>query len=243
MHRMRNLFAKAGPPVFLALVVAGPVSAELIQPPGGRAYPDLAGAITGTQAYTYHPSTQSGTFQVTNTPFFLSTGTSASNEAVVQPNTDGIRTQVVNVTLDQNGRLLSDPNNSYSLYGTVVVGGKTFQGLLLQATPTAFGAHAGSPASFNLDLKVTGGQLAEAFGPAAYIELRSALDSTFDGNFAKSFETKIDSSNTLGYRSPEPATVPEPTTLVVLLAGGAWLLAYRRRRRLAPLDIDPCPGP
>src|SRR5712671_631066 len=140
MHRTRNLIARAGLTLVLSLIVGYPVSAELIHAPGGRAYPDLAGAITGSQSYTYHPATQTGTFQVTNTPFLLTTGPSATSEAVVQPNPDGIRNQVVNLTLDQNGHLVSDPNNSYSLYGTVVLGGKTFQGLLLQATPTAFGA-------------------------------------------------------------------------------------------------------
>src|SRR5262249_60605144 len=111
-----------------------------------------------------------------------------------------------------------------ALYGTVVLGGKTFQGLLLQATPTAFGAQAGSPAVFNLDLKVTGGELAEAFGPAVYMEFQSAVDTTFDGNFAQSFRTTINSSNTLGYQSPVPAPVPEPSTLFVLLAGGVGLV-------------------
>src|SRR5690242_1048809 len=110
MHRMRNLAGKAGLTFLVSLIAASPVCAELIHAPGGRAYPDLAGAITGSQSYTYHPATQTGTFQVSNTPFLLSTGPSAANEAVVQPNPDGIRNQVVNLTLDQSGQLVSDPN-------------------------------------------------------------------------------------------------------------------------------------
>jgi hypothetical protein len=239
MHRMRCAFAKAALSLFLALVGVASASAELIQAPGGRAYPDLAGAITGTQKYVFDPSTRTGTFQASNTPFLLTTGPATSNESIVQPDADGIRSQVINLRLDQNGQLVSDPNNSYSLYGTVVVGGKTFQGLLLQAKPTAFGAQAGTPASFNLDLKVTGGELAQTFGPSVYMEVRSGVDSTFDGSFAKSFSTTIDSSNTLGYQSPPAAPVPEPQTLVVLLAGGVWLFFQRRRRRVARADVAP----
>src|SRR4051794_36602905 len=117
MHRTRYLFAKAGLTLVLSLIVGSPLSAELIHAPGGRAYPDLAGAITGSQSYTYHPASQTGTFQASNTPFLLTTGPSASNEVVVQPNPDGIRNQVVNLKLDQSGQLVSDPSNSYSLYG------------------------------------------------------------------------------------------------------------------------------
>jgi hypothetical protein len=235
MHRMRSLIVQACLVLFLG-ATAVPVSAELIQAPGGRAYPDLAGAITGTQRYTFDPSTGTGTFRASNTPFLLSTGPSSSNEAIVQPNSNGMRSQVLNLTLDQKGRLVSDPHNSYSLYGTVVMGGKTFHGLLLQAEPTSFGAQSGSTSSFNLDLKVTGGQLAQTFGPSVYVEFRSGADTTFDGSFAKSFRSTIDSSNTLGYRSPLPAPVPEPRTIVVLLAGGAWFFV-RRKRRFLPADV------
>ena len=232
MHRMRCLFVRAS--LFFALMVglAVDVAAELIQSPGGRAYPDLAGAISGTQHYDYNPLTQTGTLQVINTPFLLTTGPSVANEMAVQPNVDGMRTQVLNLKLDPNGRLLSDPGNSYSLYGTVVLNGRTFQGLLLQATPTAFGAQSGASASFNLDLKVTGGELARTFGPSVYMEFHAGGESTFDGNFARSFTTKIDSSNTLGYKSSAPTLVPEPTTLVVILVGGVWLAVSRRRRRV-----------
>ena len=44
--------------------------------------------------------------------------------------------------LDRNGHLVDDPENSYALYGTVVLGGQTFSGLLLEGKPTAFGARA-----------------------------------------------------------------------------------------------------
>jgi len=230
MQRMRCFFARTGLIGCCFLALGMNVRGELIQSPGGRAYPDLAGALTGTQSYTFHPSTQTGTLQVTNTPFLLSTGPTPAHEVVVQPNADGMRTQVVNLKLDPNGRLVSDPSNSYSLYGTVVVDGKTFQGLLLQATPTAFGAQPGTNSAFNLDLKVTGGELATTFGPSVYMEFRSGGESTFDGNFTRNFTTKVDSSKTLGYRSPIPAPVPEPTTLVILLTGGLGVALHQRRR-------------
>ncbi len=146
MPRMRRNTAQAGLPLALTLMVvlAVPASAELIQPPGGRTYPDIAASITGTQSYTYDPATGTGTFEVNNTPFLIKTGPGNGDEADVRPDSDGVQAQAINLTLDQNGNLVGGANNTYSLYGRVVVGGQTFNGLLLQGTPTSFGVQAGA---------------------------------------------------------------------------------------------------
>lgn len=229
MHRMRSLVAKVGLSLLLASTLGETTFAELIKAPGGPMYPDIAASISGSQQYTYDPATRTGVFQVTTTPYLLSTGPSAEKESIVQPNGDGVRTQSLNLTLDNSGQLINNPNNSYALYGTVSVGGQTFQGLLLQGKPTAFGSQGGGSSAFNLDLKVTGGALAATFGPDLYLELHPALDSTFDGSFTKNFSTTIRSSNTLGYRAPP--SIPEPTTLVVLLACGTAVFLRRHRPR------------
>jgi hypothetical protein len=134
------------------------------------------------------------------------------------------------MTLDQNGNLVGGANNTYSLYGSVVVGGQTYNGLLLQGTPTSFGAQAGNSPAFNLDLKITGGMLASTFGPEAYMEIHPTLSSSFDGNFAKNFATAIESSNTLGFNSVLPPAIPEPSTLLVLLACAGGIVYHRLRR-------------
>jgi len=239
MHRMRRYLIRAGMAVTAAALLSVPTSAELIQPPGGRAYPDLAGAITGEQSYVYDPITQTGNFRVSNTPYLLSTGPDVANESIVQPDSSGTRTQVVNIRIDQNGHLVNDASNAYQLYGSVNIAGQEYRGLLLSGTPTAFGSQGGPSSAFNLDLKVTGGLLAGTFGPDLYMEMHPDLDNSFDGSFTKSFTTTIDSSNTLGYNSPEAATVPEPTTLVVLLACGVGLVFQRYRHRFGSLASPP----
>ncbi len=239
MHRTRRYLVGIGWTVMAACLWGVPASAELIQPPGGRAYPDLAASITGEQSYVYDPTTQTGNFRVTNTPYLLSTGPSVSDEAIVQPDTNGSRTQNLNLRVDQNGRLINDASNAYTLYGTVRIAGQEYRGLLLSGIPTAFGSQGGPSAAFNLDLKVTGGALAGTFGPDLYMELHPTLDGSFDGGFSKSFSTTIDSSNTLGYNAPVAAAVPEPTTLVVLLACGASLFLRRYRRGYAATRRSP----
>ena len=38
------------------------------------------------------------------------------------------------------GRLVKSPDNTFQIRGSVVIGDKTYQGLLLEGKPTAFGA-------------------------------------------------------------------------------------------------------
>ena len=231
MPRMRfNVVAGAW---FVALILGlvRPVAAELIQAPGGRAYPDIAGAVNGTQVYTYHVTTGTGTFLVSNTPFLLTTGPGSGDNVDIAPDSDGVRSQKLRLTLDRSGQLVPGGDQTYALYGSVVLDGQTYNGLLLLATPVQFGAHGGTGAAFHLDMKVTGGLLAPAFGPAASLALRPTAESPFDGSFTANFHTTIESSNTVGYASSAlAAPVPEPSTLVVLLACGAGFCLQRRRR-------------
>lgn len=139
MHRMRSLIAKAGVTLACVLALASRAPAELIRHKAVRAYPDIAADINGVQTYTYNPVTETGTFQVTNTPYLLALDPSMAGELQIEPNDDGTRRQVVSLMLDRNGHLVDNPENSYALYGTVVLGGQTFSGLLLEGKPTAFG--------------------------------------------------------------------------------------------------------
>ncbi len=241
MHRMHHPVVQAFLATILAAALSPPARAELIRPSADRVYPDVAADINGVQNYRYDPTTRTGLFQVTNTPFLLAMGSSIDDEYNVQPNSDGVRRQTVQLKLDQHGRLIDDPENSYQLYGTVVVGGKTFDGLLLEGTPRSFGAKATRAAGiddasvYDLDMKITGGKLAERFGPDAYMRISPEVANTFDGRFSRSFAGVKAQSNTRAYHAPA-APVPEPTPLVLLLACGAGFF-YRRRRRVLRDDL------
>ncbi len=241
MHRMRHPIAQAFLASILAAALTARARAELIRPSADRVYPDIAADINGVQDYDYDPETRTGRFEVTNTPFLLAMGSSIDDEYNVQPNSEGVRRQVVRLKLDQHGNLIDDPENSYRLYGTVVVDGKTFEGLLLEGTPRSFGAQAGRAAGidaasvYDLDMKITGGVLAERFGPDAYMRISPEVANTFDGSFSKSFAGVKAQSNTRAYHAPA-SPVPEPTPLVILLACGAGFF-YRRRRRVRREDL------
>lgn len=236
MHRMRRLVVWAGLALGSLSVLNVSASAALIKPDAGRAYPDIAADINGTVSYTYNPSTQTGNFHVTNTPYLIAGGSSATSEFAINPNSDGIRQQIVNLNLDQNGNLITGSSNTYALYGTVTAGGQTFTGLLLQGTPTTFGSQdlgaVGIEGSdvFDMNINITGGELAGYFGSSAYMRLTPELQSTFTGAFNTDFSASKATSNTRSYNSPHPFPIPEPTTLLVLVAGGAGLLIRRHRR-------------
>src|SRR3954468_13997675 len=237
MHRMRGRVAKAGLTLGCAIALGIQAQAELIRPKAVRAYPDIAADINGIQTYIYNPDTQTGTFQVTNTPFLLAHGPSDAGESQIHPNDDGTRQQVVSLRLDRNGRLIDDPTNNYALYGTVVLGGRTFSGLLLQGKPTAFGAVAPGSETvaqpgrdvFDLNMKITGGALADRFGEDLYMRIVPKADD-FDGQFTRDFSGVAAKSNTRGYHAP--SAVPEPTPLVFLLVCGAGLALWRQRARI-----------
>lgn len=238
MHRMRRFVVLAGLALAAFSGLAEQASAALINPNAGRAYPDVAADINGVVTYTYNPTSHTGTFNVTNTPYLIAGGPTASQEFDILPDSNGIRQQTLNINLDKNGNLIAGSGNTYSLYGSITTNGQTFSGLLLSGTPTAFGSQDLTPVGiqgssfFDVNMNVTGGALAPYFGPDAYIRIAPELQSTFNGQFDTNFSAAKATSNTRGYHSPHPFPIPEPTTLLVLIAGGGFGIFHRHRRRM-----------
>ncbi len=244
MHRMRYLFAKAG--WFLALaalvVPASTARGDLLRPNATQSFPDLAGDIVGRQAYTYNAGDGTGTFLVNNAPSLIALGPQQSSEYYVYDLPGQSRSETIQVKLDSSGNLVNDPANSFSVYGSVTINGKSFTGLLLQGTPTAFGwaaPNAGTPtvSTFDLNVNLTGGLLQQAYGPDAYIRVSSELGSTFNGSFTTNFLGLKTMTNVRAYDAPSPSPVPEPSTFAILLACSGACLLYHQRRRIDVADL------
>jgi hypothetical protein len=245
MQWMRSVTARVGL-VLVVLVVAdawSPACGDLIRSSPSRSFPDIAGDIVGIQTYTYDPATQTGTFQVENAPHLIALGPSVKDMVTMLPDQDGTLSQSLRMKLDRHGRLIDSPHNTFQVRGTVVIGERTFQGLLLEGRPTAFGVEAQesrsakkkNPEVFDLNMRITGGKLADAFGPEAYLRIVPQSKSTFHGEFTADFSSEKPLTNLRAARKRLPAAVPEPTALVTLLACGAIVLACRLRRRLMRL--------
>jgi hypothetical protein len=245
MQRMHRLSLTAGLTVLFCSTIASTSSAALLRPNDTRQYPDITAFANGYQTYTYDQKSQTGVFQLSNAPFLLTSGTTSSGgfiESPINATSDNIQSETLTAVLDKDGNLVSSPKNSFQVYGTVVIGGQTYTGLLLSGTPTAFGSQTLKPLVnnedlFDLTLKITGGTLASLYGSDAYIRVTSEANSTFDGVFTTDFSSEKVLTNThpvalLNSASP----VPEPAALFVLLAFGAGLF-YRGRRRIAPTDL------
>ncbi len=243
MQRMCSVIVRA---VFVLplLVIGGawlPARADLIRAQAGRSFPDIAGDIVGSQTYTYDPATQTGTFALVNAPHLISLGPSDEDLVPMQPQKDGTLTQSLRMKLDRKGRLIESPINRFVIRGTVVIGDRTYEGILLEGRPTAFGA-GGQDAStarnsdvFDLNMRITGGKLAGAFGSEAYLRITPQANSTFQGEFTTDFSGERPLTN-LRALDRLPTSVPEPITLVVILTAVAGLLAYRIRRSLIRME-------
>jgi hypothetical protein len=236
MHRMRCFLARMVLFSVVLVALTNEVPAELIRPRAGRAYPDIVADVHGVQTYTYDPATRTGEFQVTNTPYLMALGPSSASEVNVLPTDDGTRQQIVKLRLDQYGRLVNNPDNTYEVYGRVIVGGQTYDGLLLKGTPTSFGSM--NRDVFDLNMKITGGALQPIFGNDAYLRIAPEGQSTFDGSFTKNFSGTEALSNIRGYHAPRPLPVPEPTALLLLLTTGlGWLVLCLWRQRRRPFGV------
>jgi hypothetical protein len=244
MHRMRCYIARASLTLALATLLGSSSRAALIRPDAVYAFPDVAAGFNGTVTYNYDGSSQKGQFVMANTPYLLSLAGTPLSEFNVTPTGSGIRQQTLSLTLNSQGNLDPTANNSYSLYGKVVVGQNTYSGLLLQGTATAFGFQNLTASGvqgqniFDVNLNITGGALASLFGSSAYLRLQSDASSTFAGGFGQSFSAYDVQSSTYGNPNVNPAPVPEPSTLVVILACGGAGLLYRTRRRIAATDLE-----
>ncbi|MFO0952443.1 MAG: PEP-CTERM sorting domain-containing protein [Isosphaeraceae bacterium] len=240
--RVRTVPAAAAGLILVALFVPA-ARGDLIRPDASQAFPDMSGDIVGTQNYVYDSNTQTGLFRVSNAPSLLAVGPEASSEFFVTDTPDTVRRQTLQVKLDPSGNLLSDPSNSYALYGSVTVQGRTYSGLLLEGTPTGFGYARQNPQAptmsvFDVNMKLSGGLLKDFYGPDAYLRVITEANSTFDGTFNRSFQGLKAMTNVRGYNAPSPVAVPENSTFMVVLAfGGAGVLYRRRRRAFTPREL------
>jgi hypothetical protein len=228
--------------MFLGVLAATAPAArgDLIHSTPSRTFPDIAGDIAGAQTYSYDPVTKTGTFQVKNAPHLIALGPSINDMVQMLPDQDGTLSQSLRVKLDRNGRLVDSPYNRFQIWGTVVIGERTYRGWLLEGKPTAFGvavhprgsATNKDPEVFDLNMQITGGKLAEAFGTEAYLRITPQDGSTFNGQFTTDFSSEKPLTNLRASRKGLPTSVPEPTVLLMLLTCGAGLIARRLRRHL-----------
>ncbi len=237
MHRMRK------PLLIIALGILAighrlesEARGDLIRANSKRSFPSIAGDIVGSQTYTYDPSTRTGTFELVNAPHLIKLGPGADRMVPLGPDLRGSLYQSLLMKLDRNGRLVEGPGNRFEIRGTVVIGEKTYEGVLLSGRPIAFGAEAARSGSskdqaFDLDVRIDGGALAETFGTEAYLRINAYANSTFSGVFDTDFSS--DRPRTSLRAVPNDATpVPEPTAFVMLLTTGAGVVALRLRSRL-----------
>ena len=123
-----------------------------------------------------------------------------------------------------------------------MVNGRTYDGLLLQGTPTAFGYANPNPqmptmSVYDLNMNLTGGLLKEAYGADAYLRIIAETNSTFAGSFTRDFDGRKLLSNTRAYNAPNPSPIPEPSTFAILLGLGGAGLVYQNRRRITLRDL------
>ncbi len=241
MHRMRAYIARWVLPAFL-LALGGTrpaLRADLIRPHGYRAYPNIAGDMIGEQTYSYDPRTRTGVFRVSNAPHVLALGPRGGRMFDVNPDVEGTLKETLELTLDHDGRLVDQPDNAFELRGSVTIDGKVYEGVLLTGRPTAFGAQ-GKPAAtrersgvFDLNLKVTGGKLAGAFGSEAYFRITPQGGSTFQGDFTADFQGGRPLTSLRADRSEAaPVPVPEPSLMLfVTVCGGGCLAARALKKR------------
>jgi hypothetical protein len=242
MQRMCSVSARVCFSLLFLLLIGIWSSArgDLIRSTPARSFPDIAGDIVGVQTYTYDRATQTGTFAVSNAPHLISLGPLVKDMVHMLPDQDGTLSQSLQMKLDRFGRLVDSPDNKFQIRGTVVIGDRTYQGLLLEGRPTAFGAEVPETPTarsknaeiFDLNMKITGGQLKQAFGSDAYLRITPQAGSTFHGEFTADFSSERPLTNLRAAHGKLPATVPEPTALITLLTCGAGVLAYRLRKRL-----------
>lgn len=236
MQRLRRFIALTGLAALTCAFGGSTARADLLHSSTEpQKYPDIIANLGKGVSYTYDPSVQQGVFHLKNTAYVLVTGTGSGDEVDIEPTADGSRYQVLNVTLDKNGNYVNDPGNQYQLYGSVSKDGQTYSGLLLSGTPIDFASsNANGVTQFQSDLKLDGkGALASFYGPNSYIHLVAETGNNFTGGWQQDFTISKVSSNTHGSSvTPQPFPVPEPTTMVIVAAGGMGML-YRNRKRLA----------
>lgn len=235
MQRMCGVFARVSLLSLLALLAALPLPAraDLIRAAPGRAFPDIAGDIGGSQTYVYDPATQTGTFALINAPHLICLGPSGKDLIPLQPDRDGTLHQTLELKLDRSGHLIDSPLNRFEIRGTVIINDRVYEGILLKGRPTAFGI-AGqdhpamkNPEVFGLNMMIEGGQLAGTFGSEAYLRIIPQANSTFRGEFTCDFSGEKPLTNLVAVDRRISAGAIGPASLFALLAGAVALLAWR----------------
>ena len=240
MQRMRSVIARAGL-VLPMLWIGGawiPAHADLIRPKPGRAYPDIAGDIVGTQTYQYDPATRTGIFSLINAPHLISLGPADKDLVPMQPRKDGTLTQSLTMKLDGKGRLVESPDNMFEIRGSVVIGRRDLRGHPpAVADPRRSGwpvrnPRRGTPPTSSISTW----RLPEENSPSSSAtRLISGSPprrtAPSEGNFTSSFSAEKPRTNLRALKDL-PTTVPEPTPLITLLTCGMGFLVYRLRRNL-----------
>lgn len=240
MHRMHRLIVSIGLSLVATALIAPKASAALLHPDDKSLYPDLSGGfVSGTQHYT----AATGQFWVENTPYAAAFGMSSSQQYDIGAASNGTRRQTIIAQLDKTGKLDPSGSNLYEVYGSTTIDGVKYDGLLLKGSLTAFGSLdtnsiAKNTAMYDFDIKITDGLLKQSFGADTYVRLAAERWSTFDGDFSKDFSGGKVASNIRGFFPVPPAPVPEPTTLVVLIAAGGAGLFFRHRRRIGRDELE-----
>jgi hypothetical protein len=135
---------------------------------------------------------------------------------------------VISIEVDQNGNLVGGfDGDDLTVFGFLDVdadGTPDIGGPLLTGEVTGFGHQDnGATDLYDFTFLVTGGALADLFGPQVAVSMQSEA-STFAGSFVDSFGGRA--KGTLG-------AVPEPTTLVLLGSGVLGIAMAGTRRRAA----------
>jgi hypothetical protein len=239
LHRMRHALSSAALALAFSLIgFATPAHAALLNANPPQTFPDISSDIVGQLNYTYDPSSKVGTLDVTNAPSILAAGPTASQESFIFDNGSQTRQQSLQVQLDSSGNIVAGSGNTFSMTGSVTVGGQTYSGVLLQGTPIAFGWQPtqtppiGSSA-FDVEVKLTGGLLQSQYGADAYIQLTPELNSTFANSFTANFSAEKAVTNVRPLSPSSPSAVPEPSMFAILLVCGGAAAVYRKRCRHA----------
>ena len=239
MHRMRISFAKTGLALLLLAGFHGSADADLIRAAPGRAFPEIAGDIGGSQTYIYDPATQTGTFALTNAPHLISLGPSAKDLIPLQPDRNGTLHQTLELKLDRCGRLVESPLNRFEIRGTVTINDQVYEGVLLKGRPTAFGiAEKDRPnwrnlEVFGLNMQIDGGKLASTFGSEAYLRIIPQAKSTFRGEFTSDFSAEKPLTNLLALDRRLSYTALHRAAMLARFLGAAGFVAWRSMRPMS----------
>ena len=240
MQRLRIVFVR--PDILVLLLLGGfqhSAHADLIRAAPGRAFPDIAGDIGGSQTYVYDPATQTGTFALVNAPHLISLGPSDKDLIPMQPDRDGTLTQTLELKLDRSGRLVDSPDNKFEIRGTVIINDRVYEGLLLKGRPTAFGIAVEDRPSvkdldvFGLNMLIEDGLLKNTFGSEAYLRIIPQANSTFRGEFTRDFSGEKPLTNLLAVDRRLSTPLLQRMSFIALFVAGTSLLAWRLVRPAA----------